>query len=77
MPDGVGSLTLADGTRYQGGFLKGQEHGKGVMLSTDGIRFEGSFKKGKKHGAFVETDKEGKVVRQGTYNMGVLDAPKK
>ena len=77
MPEGQGSLTMADGTRYQGGFVRGQEEGKGVMLSKDGIRFEGSFKQGKKHGAFVETDKDGKVIRQGTYKFGMLDTPQK
>ena len=36
MPDGQGSLTLADGTRYKGGFSKGMEEGDGVMLTRDG-----------------------------------------
>ena len=77
MPHGEGSLTMADGTRYKGGFSKGMEEGKGVMLTPDGIRFEGSFKQGKKHGPFVETDKEGKVVRKGVYKFGTLDVAQK
>ena len=77
MPDGEGSLTMADGTRYKGGFSKGLEEGKGVMLTPNGVRFEGSFKQGKKHGPFVETDKEGKVIRKGVYKFGTLDVAQK
>ena len=77
MPDGEGSLTMADGTRYKGGFSKGLEEGKGVMLTPEGIRFDGSFKQGKKHGPFVETDKDGKVVRKGVYKFGTLDVAQK
>ena len=46
-------------------------------LRPEGIRFEGSFKQGKKHGPFVETDKEGKVVRKGVYKFGTLDVAQK
>jgi antitoxin component YwqK of YwqJK toxin-antitoxin module len=53
------------------------EEGKGVMLTPDGIRFEGSFKQGKKHGPFVETDKDGKIVRKGVYKFGTLDVAQK
>ena len=35
-------------------------------------RYEGFFKQGKKDGPFVETDKNGKLVRKGTYKMGRL-----
>ena len=77
MPDGQGELTMADGTRYKGGFSKGMEEGNGVMLTPDGIRFEGSFKQGKKHGPFVETDKEGKIIRKGVYKFGTLDVAQK
>ena len=47
------------------------------MLSKDGIRFEGTFKQGKKHGPFVETDKEGKIIRKGVYKFGSLDTTQK
>ena len=39
----------------------------------NGNRYEGFFKQGKKHGPFVETDKNGKVIRKGTYKMGRLE----
>ena len=41
------------------------------------IRFDGSFKQGKKHGPFVETDKDGKIVRKGVYKFGTLDVAQK
>ena len=31
------------------------------------------FKQGKKNGPFVETDKNGKVIRKGTYKFGRLE----
>ena len=58
-------------------FKKGKYDGKGIMVTPDGVRYEGSFKQGKKHGAFVETDKEGKVIRKGVYKFGNLDISQK
>jgi len=48
------------------------EDGNGVQEDKDGNRFEGFFKQGKKHGPFVETDKDGNVIRKGTYKFGAL-----
>jgi antitoxin component YwqK of YwqJK toxin-antitoxin module len=47
------------------------------MVTPDGIRFDGSFKQGKKDGPFVETDREGKIIRQGVYKFGTLDVVQK
>jgi hypothetical protein len=47
------------------------------VLVHNGVRYEGSFKQGKKHGPFVETDKEGKIIRKGVYKFGILDVSKK
>ena len=58
--------------QYKGGFVDGLEDGHGVLIDKDGNRFEGFFKQGKKHGPFVETDKDGKVIKKGTYKMGRL-----
>ena len=44
-----------------------------VQEDKNGNRYEGFFKQGKKHGPFVETDKNGKVIRKGTYKMGRLE----
>ena len=43
----------------------------------NGVRYDGFFKQGKKHGAFVETDKNGNVIRKGVYKFGTLDAEQK
>ena len=47
--------------------------GTGIQEDKNGNRYEGFFKQGKKHGPFVETDKNGKVIRKGTYKMGRLE----
>ncbi|MDU1636649.1 MAG: phosphatidylinositol-4-phosphate 5-kinase, partial [Bacteroides ovatus] len=54
------------------GFVDGLEDGQGVQIDKDGNRFEGFFKQGKKNGPFVETDKDGKVIKKGTYKFGRL-----
>ena len=61
---------MADGTRYEGGFVNGLEEGKGIQTDKEGNTAEGVFKQGKKDGLFVEKDKYGKVTRQITYKMG-------
>mgnify|MGYP002590515154 CR=1 FL=1 len=43
-----------------------------VQIDKDGNRFDGFFKQGKKNGPFVETDKDGKIIRKGTYKFGRL-----
>ena len=63
---------MQDGSVYTGSFAGGKEHGKGTIVNKDGSRFEGFFKHGKKDGAFVETDAQGNVTRQGTFRNGRL-----
>ena len=53
--------------------MNGLQEGAGVQEDKNGNRFEGFFKQGKKHGPFVETDKEGKIIRKGSYKMGRLE----
>lgn len=52
--------------------MNGLEEGSGVQEDKNGNRYEGFFKQGKKDGPFVETDKNGKLIRKGTYKMGRL-----
>ena len=59
--------------KYKGKFGNGLEDGKGTKEDQDGNRFDGLFKQGKKDGPFVETDKNGKVIRKGTYKMDRLE----
>ena len=72
-PNGKGTLTLTNGTKYKGGFVNGMQEGNGVEEDKNGNRYEGFFKQGKKNGPFVETDKNGKVIRKGTYKFGRLE----
>ena len=75
--DGEGILKMSDGTVYTGGFVNGREEGKGILVTKDGTRFEGFFKQGEKDGPFVETNAEGKIIRQGTFRNGKLLEEKK
>jgi antitoxin component YwqK of YwqJK toxin-antitoxin module len=34
------------------------------------VRFEGSYANGRRDGKFVEKDRNGKVIAQGTYTRG-------
>ena len=68
---------MSDGTVYTGGFVNGREEGKGILVTKDGTRFEGFFKQGEKDGPFVETNAEGKIIRQGTFRNGKLLEEKK
>mgnify|MGYP000612237750 CR=1 FL=1 len=74
MKDAKGTSMLED---YTYNFVKGKEDGKGVLEDKNGVRYDGFFKQGKKHGAFVETDKNGNVIRKGVYKFGALDAEQK
>ena len=49
------------------------QEGNGVEEDKNGNRYEGFFKQGKKNGPFEETDKNGKVIRKGTYKFGRLE----
>ena len=68
-PNGQGTLKTVAGMQYKGGFVDGLEE---VQTDKNGNRFEGFFKQGKKNGPFVETDKDGKVIKKGTYKFGRL-----
>ena len=69
-------LRTADGTKYKGHFVKGKEDGKGVLEDKNGVRYDGFFKQGRTR-RFVETDKNGNVIRKGVYKFGTLDAEQK
>lgn len=49
------------------------QEGSGVQEDKDGNRYEGFFRQGKKDGPFVEFDKDGNVLRRGSYKFGVID----
>jgi len=41
---------------YQGMYLNGKEHGKGVSISIEGEKYEGDFADGKRHGLGIFTE---------------------
>ena len=45
-------------------------HGAAIEEDKDGKRIECNYENGKREGAFVETDRNGAVVAQGTYSNG-------
>ena len=69
--NGQGTLILTDGTKYKGGFVNGLEE-EAACRKIERKPPKLFFKQGKKDGPFVETDKNGKLIRKGTYKMGRL-----
>ena len=60
--NGEGAFAYADGSKYEGRFVKGKPGGKGVFTHFDGDRYEGEFKNGFKHGEGTESCKDGTVT---------------
>ena len=50
LPDGQGEFWSKDGSRYSGGFLKGEMDGRGNLLHKNGSSYTGEFRKGLPHG---------------------------
>jgi hypothetical protein len=46
----MGKMAYANGDVYNGQWLCGLQHGKGVTLFVDGREYRGQFQNGKKHG---------------------------
>lgn len=66
---GHGTLTWANGNRYEGEMNGGKYEGKGVYTYANGTRYEGELKDGKPNGAGILTRPDGQVFR-GTWNNG-------
>ena len=49
-PEGRGEFWGKDGSRYSGGFLKGEMEGRGNLLHKNGSSYTGEFRKGLPHG---------------------------
>ncbi|MBF0777200.1 hypothetical protein [Streptococcus cuniculi] len=67
---GQGSLTFANGDKYEGQFKDGIFNGKGTFHSASGWTYEGEFKNGIADGEGKLTT-EAKVVYEGTFKQGI------
>ena len=63
---------FSDGKRYEGDFLDGKFHGKGIYTIPDGGRFEGDFVDGKIHGKGIRHFPDGKRY-EGDFVQGKID----
>lgn len=67
----IGSETFnVDGklvSRYVGEYASGSFNGRGAMTFASGLRFVGNFKAGLRNGEGVEYNKDGGLVRSGTW----------
>ncbi|CAI5458854.1 unnamed protein product [Closterium sp. Yama58-4] len=50
LPHGLGCYTWADGSVYEGEWVKGQKNGQGMFLWPSGARYQGEWKKGQMQG---------------------------
>ena len=50
LPDGKGTMTYEDGSKYDGEWKEGKRYGKGTLIYEDGSKYEGEWKNGKKNG---------------------------
>lgn len=76
VPQGKGTLLYDDGDTYEGEFLGGKFHGKGVSTRNDGnIRYDGEWRNGKFHGEgiyyYSKGDPQNRAHYQGRFFNGV------
>ena len=67
---GLGELTLADGTKYVGGFSEHRYSGHGVLQAADGSSYDGQWEDGMKTGSGRFTYADG-AVYNGTWHGGL------
>jgi hypothetical protein len=70
IPNGIGSLQLSAGTRYNGGFIEGKLTGKGVYDFPDGSHYEGDVYNGLRHGQGVFVFAGGIARYEGDWKNG-------
>ncbi len=78
----LGTVTLANGNRYDGRFENGMPNGQGAALFTKGgLRYIGQFKNGEYNGLGILVDRNMKVMQSGFWKDGkfvedqTVDAP--
>ena len=55
---GQGTVTYADGKKYEGQFSKGRKHGEGTQTWSDGRKYVGEWEKNKRNGLGIMTYKD-------------------
>ncbi len=48
-------VSCCDGDRYEGDFIDGKKHGRGIYTFPNGNRFEGDYLDDKRHGQGIMT----------------------
>ena len=74
-PQGAGKMTYADGSVYEGNWLKGKPHGRGKIVYADGSTFDGSWNEGLKDGwgTMQHQSEQGKIgVYVGSFEAGIM-----
>ena len=51
--------TYADGSKYDGNWVRGMKSGKGIYISCDGRTYDGDWQSDEQHGEGIETSKNG------------------
>lgn len=69
-----GFWSRTDGSSYDGTWMHGLKHGKGVQLYPDGSSYSGEFAKGSEHGHGIKTYLDGSTF-EGRFRFGRRDGP--
>ena len=69
---GRGRYAWPDGRVYEGDFVGGQPHGRGIETTAEGVRFEGEFSEGDRAGLGVLTRPDGSRY-SGQFRAGLRD----
>ena len=65
---------MKDGSKFRGKFKNGLKNGDAVEVNKEGIRFEGSYLNDMRDGNFTERDRNGQIIRRGTYRNGRIES---
>lgn len=74
IPQGKGTLLFDDGSIYEGDFLGGKFHGKGVAIRNNGtIRYDGEWRNGRFNGEGVYNYSKGDTQKRLQYKGGFVN----
>jgi hypothetical protein len=69
-----GFWSRTDGSSYDGTWMHGLKHGKGIQIYPDGTSYSGEFAKGSEHGHGIKTYIDGSTF-EGRFRFGRRDGP--